>query len=458
MEAPTIYMIYGKDAAAMTRSLLDAYGIDERIKDKERIILKPNLVTPSRPEEGATTHTQIIIALIEYLQELGKEDITIAEGSWVGASTEEAFRRCGYHRIAAEYGVKLLDTKKDSFRTLEYDGMRMEVSETILGCDYLINLDWETLGSLCNSCAGGDYFNFYRDCGWESTPKRSVAIELSLSGFLGGHSGVGIHLGHANALVSAATALEYLRQNGVEFRVASFSGGQAKNAIPASANAVITLTVAEAQKAMDQLEAFKAEFYGGYRDVEPSGVFTFSLGSAPERVMGEAAGYSLVGLMSSVPNDVFTMSPFIPGLVESSANLGVISLDGRVSFTVFARSSSAYRAMQTGIICRSLASAYGFELDSDGHVPGWAVNPNSVLTKIACEQYKRLTGEDMVVEPVHAGVECGAFAEKNPKLDMIAIGPTLMDVHTPNETCNLPSVEITMELLRNIIQAISDRE
>ena len=140
MEAPTIYMIYGKDAAAMTRSLLDAYGIDERIKDKERIILKPNLVTPSRPEEGATTHTQILTALIEYLQELGKEDITIAEGSWVGASTEEAFRRCGYHRIAAEYGVKLLDTKKDSFRTLEYDGMRMEVSETILGCDYLINL------------------------------------------------------------------------------------------------------------------------------------------------------------------------------------------------------------------------------------------------------------------------------------------------------------------------------
>ena len=345
------------------------------------------------------------------------------------------------------------------FTVNEEDGMAsIGLAPEYLEGDYLINLDWETLGSLCNSCAGGDYFNFSRDAQWEDTPKRSVAIELGLAGFLGGHSGVGIHLGHANALVSAATALEYLRQNGVEFRVASFSGGQAKNAIPASANAVITLTVAETQKAMDQLEAFKAEFYGGYRDVEPSGVFTFSLGSAPERVMGEAAGYSLVGLMSSVPNDVFTMSPFIPGLVESSANLGVISLDGRVSFTVFARSSSAYRAMQTGIICRSLASAYGFELDSDGHVPGWAVNPNSVLTKIACEQYKRLTGEDMVVEPVHAGVECGAFAEKNPKLDMIAIGPTLMDVHTPNETCNLPSVEITMELLRNIIQAIADRE
>lgn len=342
------------------------------------------------------------------------------------------------------------------FTVNEEDGMAsMAIAPEHLEGGYLINLDWETLGSLCNSCAGGDYFNFSRDAQWEDTPKRSVAIELGLAGFLGGHSGVGIHLGHANALVSAATALEYLRQNDVEFRVASFTGGQAKNAIPASANAVITLTVAQAQRAMELLDAFKAEFYGGYRDVEPSGVFTASLTSAPERVMGETAGYSLIGLMSSVPNDVFTMSPFVPGLVESSANLGVISLDGRVGFTLFARSSSAYRAMQTGIICRSLAGAYGFELECDGHVPGWAVNPNSNLTRIACEQYRRLTGEEMIVEPVHAGVECGAFAEKNPQLDMIAIGPTLTDVHTPNEKCSLPSVEITMALLKNIIEAIA---
>ena len=81
-------------------------------------------------------------------------------------------------------------------------------------------------------------------------------------------------------------------------------------------------------------------------------------------------------------------------------------------------------------------------------MPGWAVNPNSALTRIACEQYKLLTGRDMVVEPVHAGVECGAFAEKNAQLDMISIGPTLVDVHTPNESCDLRSVEITTELLR----------
>ena len=140
MAVPTIYMAYGNDAGAMTRMLLEAYDLRSRIGDRKRIILKPNLVIPSSPENGATTHNEIIGTLITYLQGIGKNDITIAESSWVGASTEEAFRRNGYHRIAEEYGVRLLDIKKDRYRTLEYDGIRMEISATILDADYVINL------------------------------------------------------------------------------------------------------------------------------------------------------------------------------------------------------------------------------------------------------------------------------------------------------------------------------
>ena len=90
--------------------------------------------------------------------------------------------------------------------------------------------------------------------------------------------------------------------------------------------------------------------------------------------------------------------------------------------------SEGIRATQIGVICGALANSFGFTFDSEGHVPGWAVNSNSKLTHIACDAYKHLTGTDMIVEPVHAGVECGAFAEKNPLLDMISIGPTLVDV------------------------------
>ena len=178
--------------------------------------------------------------------------------------------------------------------------------------------------------------------------------------------------------------------------------------------------------------------------------------AAPKRVLKGEIGYALAGLMTAVPNNVHTMSPFIDGLVESSANLGVVSVDGdTVRFTVFARSSVAYHATQIGVICAALADSFGFDFDSEGHVPGWAVNPNSRLTHIACDAYKRLTGADMVVEPVHAGVECGAFAEKNPKLDMISIGPTLMDVHTPNEVCKIEDVKITTELLVEILERIA---
>jgi len=153
---------------------------------------------------------------------------------------------------------------------------------------------------------------------------------------------------------------------------------------------------------------------------------------------------------------VHTMSPFVDGLVESSSNVGTIAIDDeKITFADFARSSVAYHATQIGYICAAMAEHCAFDFTSDGHVPGWAVNPNSKLVPITCEAYKKLTGKEMIVEPVHAGVECGAFAEKNPRLDMIAIGPTLMDVHTPNESCCLEDVKVTTELLVEILSAIA---
>lgn len=282
-------------------------------------------------------------------------------------------------------------------------------------------------------------------------------LTISFSGLLGGHSGVGINKGHANALVSIATLLAMLRQGGVSYRVASFSGGQAKNAIPAFGTATVVLSAAEEDRAKAIIETFRGEFAEAFGNIEPDMVFTTAFGdTAPVRVLTGEIGYGMVGLMTTVPNNVHTMSPFIDGLVESSANLGVVSVDDdMVRFTVFARSSVAYHATQIGVICGALANSFGFTFDSEGHVPGWAVNPNSKLTHIACDAYKHLTGTDMIVEPVHAGVECGAFAEKNPHLDMISIGPTLVDVHTPNEVCKIEDVKITTELLIEILERIA---
>ena len=137
----TVRIIYGKDIPKMTRELLSSYGVEKKIPSADAaIVLKPNLVAVSRPEEGAVTHTEIVIETIEYLQSHGFRNITIAEGSWVGASTKEVFALNGYPEIAKKYDVRLLDTKHDKFRTVTSCGMDMEISETILNADYLISM------------------------------------------------------------------------------------------------------------------------------------------------------------------------------------------------------------------------------------------------------------------------------------------------------------------------------
>ena len=136
-----IYITYGTVIEKMTEELLEAVNAAALIGQKNsKIVLKPNLVVPSDPSDGATTHTEIIEAIICYLQERGFDDITIAESSWVGARTEDAFNLLGYHRIEKEYGIKLLDIKKDRFETVERYGMKMEISKTILDADFLIDI------------------------------------------------------------------------------------------------------------------------------------------------------------------------------------------------------------------------------------------------------------------------------------------------------------------------------
>ncbi len=345
------------------------------------------------------------------------------------------------------------------FTVNEEDGMdSMNMDPKYLQGDYLVNLDWEEIGSVCNSCAGGDFFVFERKTDWEAAPAGSKTMTVAFSNLLGGHSGVGIHKGHANALVSLATAMSALKQAGIAYQIADFSGGQAPNAIPKFGKVSFAIASAEVDKAKAALDAFMVEFKGAFDNIEPEYSFGVAVeDTAPQRVLSAKTSCDLIDLLTMCPNNIHTMSPFVAGLVESSSNVGTISIDDeKISFADFARSSVTYHATQLGLICEAMAQQCGFTLRNDTHVPGWAVNPNSKLVPIACAAYKELTGKDMVVEPVHAGVECGAFAIMNPHLDMIAIGPTLTGVHTPDEKCNLEDVDITTELLVAILTKIAE--
>lgn len=141
MKSREIRVIYGKDIENMTKTLMEDYKVAEKFGDKSSSIgLKPNLVVATTPDTGATTHMEIVTAVIEYLQDYGFSNISILEGSWVGDDTERAYRLNGYYDIKRRYGVGLFDLKKDRYETKSAGGINMEISRKVLEMDHLINL------------------------------------------------------------------------------------------------------------------------------------------------------------------------------------------------------------------------------------------------------------------------------------------------------------------------------
>lgn len=338
----------------------------------------------------------------------------------------------------------------------EEDGMSsIDMSAEFLDGAYLINLDWEWLGSLCNSAAGCDFMKFVRKAAWLDDPEDCAALNLELKGLQGGHSGVGINLGRANALVCMATALYRLLDKGIPVYISDFRGGQAKNAIPASAQTALQVPAGQLEETVAALEDYRRDFAAMFGDKEPTAEFLISEGNGPARVLDPEIAQSLLKLLIALPNGVNTMSPYVPALVESSQNLGLLAVSQEeVTLEAMERSCVNYRAEELLRTSRLIAETLGYTYVQGDHAPAWGVDPHSRLVPIACEVYRELTGKDMVVEPVHGGLECGAFAEKNPRLDMIAIGPSLENVHSPDETCDIESVKVTAELLVRILERL----
>ena len=339
----------------------------------------------------------------------------------------------------------------------EEDGMSsIAMPEKYLDGAYLINLDWEWLGSLCNSAAGGDFLSFTRKAEWTDANAKDCALKIVLKGLQGGHSGVSINMGRANALVCIATALSRLIEAGVPVGIADFCGGQAKNAIPAQAEATIMIPAEKERQVRELLGTYEKDFVTAFGDIETGYTLTISSEKSSAKVLRQEIGRSLVALLNTLPNNINTMSPFVKTLTESSQYLGFLKIDEKtITLEAMERSCVAYRAEELLRASRLVAEAMGFTCVHEDHVPAWAVNPHSKLVPLACEVYAEVTGDKMVVEPGHGGLECGAFFEKNPHLDMIAIGPSLTDVHSPNEACDIESVRVTAELVIEILERLA---
>ena len=335
------------------------------------------------------------------------------------------------------------------FTVNEEDGMdgALGLKPGVLQGDILINLDWETEGSFCIGSAGGENANVQAVYPQVDVPAGMACYELSVSGLKGGHSGVDINRGRGHATKLLVRLLKEASQKD-GLRLAGITGGDADNAIPREASALVCVPESRTNEFLDRVQEFEGIFQKELAAVEPNLQVGAVPADLPAQVMEEAAQRTLINILYATPQGVMRMSDAVPGLVETSTNMGTVQVEqGDVAGTCLMRSSVDTALDDLGQMIASVWELAGVDASFAGRYPGWPPNAESPLLALMQGVYEELYGQEPVVEAVHAGLECGVIGATYPDLDMISIGPNLQDVHTPDERLEVASVQKVYDLL-----------
>jgi len=382
------------------------------------------------------------------------EDMIYATGTTLGADNGIAVAMGLAILSSNEYehpAIELLVTTSEE--TGMYGAMALD-PKNIEGRT-LINIDSEEEGVLLVSCAGGVTAKTTIPTTWEPIYGNLVPYIIKIRGLKGGHSGMEIdkERGNSNKLMGRIL-MSILSE--IDFRLSSLNGGSKHNAIPRETDAVILVRPEDkalAEKKISECgELFKTELRASDLDVR---VEFEVLPTMPEEMLSKESTNNVVNYLYLVINGVTSMSMDIKGLVESSLNLGVISTQkDSIEFVSSIRSS--VRSLKNELYNRLVVTAKlnGGSVASEGGYPEWSYNPDSKIRVIFEEIYEKMYGKKPHIDAIHAGLECGLFAEKFGELDAISFGPNIYDVHTPNEHMSIASVqrmwEYLLEVLKNV--------
>jgi dipeptidase D len=319
----------------------------------------------------------------------------------------------------------------------------------------LINLDSEDEGELFVGCAGGidtvANFTFKK----EVVPGGFFPIEIKVSGLLGGHSGDDINKGRGNAIkILVRFIWESHQKYGI--RIASFSGGNLRNAIAREAETVIVVQNGYKENLVADFNVFKYNMANELELTEPGLRLDLSSTELPGFVMDDKLVTNLLNSLYVCPHGVQTMSFKMPGMVETSTNLAAVKLVGEngIEVTTSQRSDiESGKKWIASVVMAVFEMAGATVRHSDGY-PGWAPNPKSPVLEVTVKAYERLFGEKPKVRSIHAGLECGLFLEKYPALDMVSFGPTILGAHSPDERINIETVQKFWLLLKEVLKQV----
>lgn len=350
------------------------------------------------------------------------------------------------------------------FTTDEEDGMSgaRAVEPGVLSGKILLNLDGEDDTELTIGCAGSIRTKAELSHAAEPAAAGLVWFELTVGGLLGGHSGVDIDKGRANATLILARVLSH---SGVPCSMVSMTGGTAANAIPREARAVVGIPAGQEQAFRASIDKETTVIKKELAATDPGLAVALTPTASPaHRVLGQAGTHSLLAVLLGMPNGLLAMEPDMPGLIRTSLNLGTLS--GEVKGDAFAlstmtlvRSSSDADKEDLGKrLEKSLESASGMGWSvshkRQAESPAWSPNTASPLLRQCTEVYSALFGSAPRVSSTHGGLETGLFRPKFPDWDQISLGPTIRYPHSPDERVEIASVarsyRYVVELLRRL--------
>jgi dipeptidase D len=327
----------------------------------------------------------------------------------------------------------------------------------ILHGDILLNLDSEDEKELCIGCAGG--LDAVADFKYKSltTPRGYIGYKIVIRGLAGGHSGMDISLYRANAnKVMVRALIPLIEKYGA--KVADFTGGSLRNAIPFEAEAVVAIPAEKAQAALRQVNSVFKTLKQRYLQSDPGMNCTVAKCNKPARYIEDGVMLNACKAILACPSNVIRMSQTMAGLTETSINLAVVRCTrGHLTVASLLRSAINESKMELAERVRYIFEFAGAKVKFFGGYPGWTPKPDTPINKLINDMHVKLYGEPMNVLATHGGLECALLGAKYPNWEMVSIGPTILYPHSPDERCHIPAVQRTWELLKAVLENIPEK-
>ena len=323
--------------------------------------------------------------------------------------------------------------------------------------EILLNLDDETEGEMIIGSAGGVNMNATLEYKEEATDPADAAVKLYLHGLLGGHSGLEINEGRCNANKAMARIVQDAIAN-FEACLASWHGGNMRNAIPREAEVVLTLPKENVEALEEVVAEWRETLQGEFGAIEKGLALDCEAVALPAAIVPAEIQDNLVNALCAAHNGVMRFIPEVPSIVETSSNLAIVEIGGgKAEFLILIRSS---RDSMRECCAETLESAFamaGMKVELSGEYPAWQPNPQSEIVEVMKEIYRELFHTENRVQVIHAGLECGVIGALRPHMDLVSFGPTLRSPHTPNERCFILSVGKYWDFVKKILERIPEK-